>query len=224
MKKTVVPFMLVWFLNGVFSSCAQPNQEKTIKESKKMNPEQNPENSEKIETATFGAGCFWCVEAAFQLLEGVESTTSGYSGGHVKNPAYREVCNETTGHAEVIQIKFHPDKISYDELLEAFWASHDPTTLNQQGNDIGTQYRSVIFYHNQKQKELAEAYKEKLDASGAFAKPVATEITAYSNFYKAEDYHQNYFNNNGDQPYCSFVIQPKLEKFKNVFKDRLKAK
>ncbi len=221
MKKLVVPFMLVWFLNSIFTSCAQPNQEKS-KESKKMNTTQDPKNSEKLETATFGAGCFWCVEAAFQTLEGVESTISGYSGGHVKNPAYREVCNGTTGHAEVIQIKYDPAKISFETLLEAFWGSHDPTTLNQQGNDIGTQYRSVIFYHNDKQKELAEGYKKKLNESGAFAKPIVTEISPYTNFYKAEDYHQNYFNANGDQPYCSFVIQPKLEKFKKVFKDKLK--
>ncbi|MFL5763441.1 MAG: peptide-methionine (S)-S-oxide reductase MsrA [Bacteroidia bacterium] len=178
--------------------------------------------SSPTDTATFGAGCFWCVEAQFQLLDGVLKVESGFEGGTVKNPAYREVCNGTTGHAEVCRITYDPSKISYDELLAAFWQSHDPTQLNRQGNDIGTQYRSVIFYHNEKQKELAEKYKKELNDSGAWGKPVVTEISPAAPFYKAEDYHQNYYNGNGEQPYCQFVIQPKIDKFRKVFKDKLK--
>lgn len=174
-----------------------------------------------METATFGAGCFWCVEAQFQILEGVISVTSGYSGGTIKNPAYREVCNGTTGHAEVIQIIFDPSKISYEELLTAFWQSHDPTQLNRQGNDIGTQYRSVIYYHNEEQKNTAENYKKQLNASETFTKPIVTEISPIGPFYKAEDYHQNYFKQNGSESYCQFVIRPKIEKFRKVFKDKL---
>lgn len=175
------------------------------------------------DTATFGAGCFWCVEAVFQQIKGVDTIISGYSGGHVKNPAYREVCNGTTGHAEVCQIIYNPQIVSFDELLEAFWLSHDPTTLNRQGNDSGTQYRSAIFYHNQEQKEKAELYKEKLNKEKAFDKPVITEITAFDAFYKAEDYHQNYYNLNGEESYCRFVVAPKVDKFKKVFnKEKLK--
>ncbi|MFL5754329.1 MAG: peptide-methionine (S)-S-oxide reductase MsrA [Bacteroidia bacterium] len=174
------------------------------------------------ETATFGSGCFWCVEAVFQDLKGVEKVVSGYSGGFVKNPSYKEVCMGTTGHAEVCQITYDPSVISFEELLEVFWKTHDPTTLNSQGNDHGTQYRSAVFYHNEEQKKLAEEYKKKLDASGAFDKPIVTEITAFTNFYPAENYHQDYFNLNGTEPYCQFVIQPKVDKFKKVFKDKLK--
>ena len=180
------------------------------------------ESTTGLETATFGSGCFWCTEAIFQNLNGVEKVESGYSGGKVKNPTYKEVCSGLTGHAEVIHLTYDPKKVSYDELLEVFWKTHDPTTLNKQGADEGTQYRSVIFYHNDEQKRLAELYKKKLDASGAFEGPIVTEITPFSAFYKAEDYHQNYFNLNGSAPYCSVVIQPKVEKFKKVFKDRLK--
>ena len=178
--------------------------------------------NKQTDTATFAAGCFWCVEAVFQDLVGVISVTSGYSGGQVKNPSYREVCSGTTGHAEVCNIVYDPSKISFDELLEVFWKTHDPTTMNRQGNDEGTQYRSAVFYHSEIQKQLAEKYKKELDASGAFSAPIVTEIAAYINFYKADDYHQNYFNENGDQPYCRFVIQPKVDKFKKVFKDKLK--
>ncbi len=174
------------------------------------------------DTATVGAGCFWCVEAVFQRLNGVEKVISGYTGGNVKNPSYKEVCTGTTGHAEVCQIIYNPDKISYEEILRAFWLAHDPTTLNQQGNDVGTQYRSAIFYHNESQKSLAEKLKAELDASGAYQAPVVTEISPLTVFYPAEDYHQNYYNENGNQPYCLFVIKPKLDKFEKVFKDRLK--
>jgi peptide-methionine (S)-S-oxide reductase len=177
----------------------------------------------KTETATFGGGCFWCTEAQFQYLDGVLKVESGFSGGTVKNPSYEEVCTGTTGHAEVIQVTYDPAKISYEELLKAFWTAHDPTQLNRQGADVGTQYRSVIFYHTEEQHKLAELYKDKLDKSGAYDQPVVTEISPFTKFYKAEDYHQDYYKANGSQPYCHFVIAPKLEKFKKVFKDKLKA-
>jgi peptide-methionine (S)-S-oxide reductase len=176
----------------------------------------------KMEVATFGNGCFWCTEAVFQDLNGVESAISGYSGGSVENPTYKQVCAGNTGHAEVLQITYNPAVISFEELLEVFWKTHDPTTLNRQGNDVGTQYRSAIFYHNDEQKRLSEEYKKKLNESGAFDRPIVTEIVPFKKFYKAEDYHQNYFNLNGDQPYCSMVIRPKVDKFKKVFKDKLK--
>jgi peptide methionine sulfoxide reductase msrA/msrB len=175
------------------------------------------------ETATFGAGCFWCVEAVFQELKGVISVTSGYAGGHVKNPSYKEVCYGTTGHAEVAQIVYDPSVTSYDELLEVFWQTHDPTTLNRQGADEGTQYRSVIFYHNDTQKERAEYYKQELDASGAWDRPIVTEISPLPTFYPAEDYHQNYYSTNPEQGYCRAVIRPKVEKFRKVFADKLKS-
>lgn len=178
--------------------------------------------NKKMEIATFGSGCFWCSEAIFEKLKGVKSVESGYSGGHDKNPTYTEVCKGTTGHAEVIQIKYNPDIITYKDLLEVFWQTHDPTTLNRQGADVGTQYRSVIFYHNQQQKQLAEEYKKKLDDAGIYNKPIVTEISEFSVFYKAEDYHQDYYKNNKAQSYCSFVITPKLDKFKKVFKDKIK--
>ncbi|MBW8683203.1 peptide-methionine (S)-S-oxide reductase MsrA [Chitinophaga sp. B61] len=180
-------------------------------------------NSIKTEKATFGGGCFWCTEAQFQYLEGVTRVESGYEGGTVPDPTYDDVSTGTTGHAEVIQVTYDPEKISYEELLQAFWQSHDPTQLNRQGNDVGTQYRSVIFYHNDNQRELAELYMKKLQSSGAYDKPLVTEITAATDFYKAEDYHQDYYSQNGSQPYCHFVIKPKLEKFRKVFKDKLKS-
>jgi peptide-methionine (S)-S-oxide reductase len=175
-----------------------------------------------METATFGSGCFWCTEAVFQRIKGVESVESGYSGGNVKNPTYYEVCEGTTGHAEVVQVTYDPKVVTYPELLEVFWKLHDPTTLNRQGNDVGTQYRSVIFYHTDEQKELAEHYMRKLDESGAYSRPIVTEIAPYSEFYPAENYHQNYFRENGRMPYCRLVIVPKMEKLKEVFRDKLK--
>jgi peptide-methionine (S)-S-oxide reductase len=178
--------------------------------------------SDTLQVATFGTGCFWCTEAIFLEVNGVKSVVSGYSGGHVKNPTYREVSSGLTGHAECIQLTYDPAVVSYAELLEIFWMTHDPTTLNRQGADVGTQYRSVIFYHNQEQHDEAERYRNKLNASGAFDNPIVTEIAPATVFYKAENYHQDYYNLNGDAPYCRFVIQPKLEKFKTVFKDKLK--
>jgi peptide-methionine (S)-S-oxide reductase len=195
------------------SACSQ------TKESKAM--ETKTDNT-GYDTATFGAGCFWCVEALFQELKGVKSVTSGYSGGSVKNPTYKEVCSGETGAAEVAQIVYDPKVISFKELLEVFWQTHDPTTRNRQGNDVGTQYRSVVFYHNDEQKQLAEKYKAELDKSGAFPKPIVTTIEPYEAFYKAEDYHQDYYNQNQDAPYCSYMIRPKLDKFRKVFKDKLK--
>jgi peptide-methionine (S)-S-oxide reductase len=180
--------------------------------------------SEKIDTATFGTGCFWCTEAVFEQLNGVVKVTSGYSGGNVPNPSYKQVCTGETGHAECVQILYEPDKISFDELLEVFWQVHDPTTLNQQGADIGTQYRSAIFYHNDVQKEKAEKYKRELNENGAFSKPVVTEISSAQKFYPAEDYHQEYYaNNKNTNPYCAVVIRPKLEKFQKVFGKKIKA-
>lgn len=174
------------------------------------------------EIATFGAGCFWCVEAVFQGLRGVQKVTSGYMGGEVDNPTYEQVCKGTTGHAEVIQIEFNPAEISFSELLEVFWKTHDPTTLNRQGADVGTQYRSAVFYHNDEQKSVAESFKQKLNDEAVFPNPVVTEITAVSHMYVAENYHQDYFNLNPGNPYCRAVIPPKLEKLRKVFGDKLK--
>jgi peptide-methionine (S)-S-oxide reductase len=175
------------------------------------------------DTATFGAGCFWCVEAIFQQLNGVYKVESGYSGGSVLNPTYKQVCNGTTGHAEVCQVYYNPQVISFDDLLEVFWQTHDPTTLNRQGADDGTQYRSVVFYHNSYQMERATYFKNKLNEEGAYSKPLVTEISPFTVFYKAEGYHQNYFNENGGEPYCSLVIQPKVDKFKKAFADKIKG-
>ncbi len=174
------------------------------------------------DTATFGTGCFWCTEAIFQQLEGVIKVTSGYSGGNVPNPTYEQICTKTTGHAECLNIEYDPLKISFDELLEVFWKTHDPTTLNRQGADIGTQYRSVVFYHNEEQKTKTENYKVELNKSGAFENPIVTTLEPFGIFYPAEAYHQNYYNNNTGQGYCQFVIRPKVDKFEKVFKSKLK--
>jgi peptide-methionine (S)-S-oxide reductase len=171
----------------------------------------------KTETATLGAGCFWCVEAIFQRTTGVISVESGYAGGHVKNPTYNQVTSGRTGHAEVARITFNPDEISYEELLEVFWHTHNPTTLNRQGADVGTQYRSVIFFHNEEQKKIARESMEKTDNSDLWEDPIVTEIDPISNYSVAEDYHQNYFNNNSNAGYCSVVIAPKIAKFKKDF-------
>ena len=180
------------------------------------------EKQSGMETATFGSGCFWCTEAVFLNVEGVHQVESGYTGGKVKNPTYKEVCSGLTGHAEVVQLTYDPGLISYDQLLEIFWKTHDPTTLNKQGADIGTQYRSVIYYHNEDQKNKAEFYKKRLEEEKAFDKPIVTDIAPATSFYKAEDYHQNYYNLNTNAPYCAYVIQPKLEKLKKVFGPILK--
>jgi peptide-methionine (S)-S-oxide reductase len=214
MRFEIVSIALMLMITG--SSCGQKNKQAETKMANDTNTKAG------LEMATFGTGCFWCTEAIFLNVEGVTKVESGYSGGKVKNPTYREVCSGLTGHAEVIQLTYDPSKVSYEELLEIFWKTHDPTTLNRQGADAGTQYRSVVYYHNPKQKELAEFYKKKLEDAKAFNDPIVTEISPYSEFYKAEDYHQNYFALNGSAPYCSFVIQPKVDKFKKVFKEKLK--
>ncbi len=216
MKNSSIILICCSLISLSFSSCAQQKKKEVSTKSQKIM------SSSNLDTATFGAGCFWCVEAQFQLLDGVQSVTSGFSGGTVKNPSYREVCDGRTGHAEVCQVVYDKTKLSYSDMLQAFWKSHDPTQLNRQGNDVGTQYRSVIFYHSEEQHKLAEELKAKLNASGAYENPVVTEISPFTVFYKAEDYHQNYFNANGDAPYCHFVIQPKVDKFREVFKDKLK--
>jgi peptide-methionine (S)-S-oxide reductase len=189
-------------------------------EQKKSAP--TPTAAAKIETATFGEGCFWCCEAVFQRLKGVKSVVSGYSGGNVEKPTYEQVCTGRTGHAEVIQITYDSSEIKFEDLLKVFWQTHDPTTLNRQGHDSGTQYRSAIFYHNEEQHRIAEAYKKQLDKSGTFKSPIVTELKPIKNFFPAEKYHQDYFNLNGSQQYCQFVIRPKIEKFNKDFKDLLK--
>ncbi len=179
------------------------------------------DSTDKLEVATFGGGCFWCVEAVFENLRGVKDVVSGYAGGRVANPTYAQVCDGGTGHAEVCEIRYDPNEVSYKELLEVFWKTHDPTTLNRQGPDIGTQYRSVIFYHNDEQRELASKYKRQLDASGAFRSKIVTEISKAPKFYEAEKYHQDYYRNNPGQGYCAMVVRPKVEKFKKAFADRV---
>lgn len=176
----------------------------------------------QYEIATLGEGCFWCIEAIFQRLNGVVTIESGYSGGTLANPTYEQVCTGKTGHAEVAQITFDPKIISFKELLNVFWKTHDPTTLNRQGNDVGTQYRSVIFYHNEEQKKIAEEFKKELEQNKVWDDPIVTEITPFKKFYRAENYHQNYYNTHGNQPYCMLVINPKLKKFLKEFESQLK--
>ena len=187
-----------------------PGQEETMSES-------------TLQTATFGAGCYWCTEAIFQRVDGVEDVVSGFMGGHVENPTYEQVCMMDTGHAEVIHFNYDPQKVSYDELLEIFWKTHDPTTPNQQGADVGPQYRSAVFYHTPEQKQTAEKYKAKLDEAGAFDNPIVTEISEAAPFYAAKSKHQNFYNSDPTHNYCSYVIRPKLQKFEAVFADKLKA-
>lgn len=207
-------------LTATLLSCAQQKEKKQYSMATTNNTTQVA--AATTDTATFGEGCFWCTEAFFQRLEGIISVTSGYGGGHVENPTYEQVCDKTTGHVELARIVYDPSKISYDELLEVFWKTHDPTTKDRQGNDVGPQYKSVIYYHSEEQKQKAEKYKAELDKSGAWDKPIVTTIEPFKNFYPAENYHQDYYNNNQQQGYCYFVIRPKLEKFEKVFKDKLK--
>ena len=216
--KSVLTMTYLISLIFLFSNCSF-----TSKTEPKITNKQiiNKQMSEKTDTAIFGAGCFWCVEAIFQRLKGVESIESGYTGGTVENPTYKQVCTGETGHAEVTKIMFNPDVISFNELLEVFWTTHDPTTLNQQGADIGTQYRSAVFYLNEEQKMQSEKSKSEI-ATQIWDGTIVTEITPLKKYYKAEDYHQNYFNQNSDQSYCRFVINPKLEKFRKKFRDKIK--
>jgi peptide-methionine (S)-S-oxide reductase len=221
--QTKISNMINW-INGIFfsilslTSCAE-HKSQTMD----ITADDRIMQNTNYDTAYLGTGCFWCTEAIFQRLKGVVKVNSGYSGGNVPSPTYEEVCTGTTGHAEACKIVYDPSIISYDELLEVFWKTHDPTTLNRQGNDVGPQYRSIIFYTGNEQKEKAKHYKEALNSSGAFNDPVVTAIEPFKNFYSAEGYHQNYYNSNGGQPYCRFVILPKVEKFEKVFHEKLKA-
>ncbi len=218
MKNQISKIVFLMIISSILLSAS------SIKINSEKGNSSKMEDSNKTERATFGGGCFWCVEAIYEELKGVISVTAGYSGGDVENPTYEQVCTGNTGHAEAAQIIFNPEVISYKELLEVFWKTHDPTTLNRQGNDIGTQYRSVIFYENEGQKKIAEKYKDKLDKSESFKDPIVTEIVPLEHFYIAENYHQDYYEQNKTQPYCRFVITPKLDKFKKVFGDKLKDK
>lgn len=208
------------FIN--FTACAQNDHYEKSNTFKQMNSGGNKAMEHKTAIATFAAGCFWCVEGQFQLLKGVIKVESGYIGGHIENPTYKQVCTGETGHAEACNIYYDPALVTYDELLAAFWVAHDPTQLNRQGNDVGTQYRSAIFYHDNEQKLKAEEYKQKLNDEHAYSGPIVTEISPYTKFYKAEDYHQNYYNDNPNQGYCQFVVKPKMDKFRKVFANKLK--
>ena len=214
---TLKHFLPTFLFALLLSGCA--NGQKT---NKSTNMSNENIDSLKLDTATFGAGCFWCVEAVFQDLKGVHKVESGYSGGHVKNPSYREVTGGNTGHAEVARIWFDSSIVSFEILLEVLWHSHDPTSINRQGADVGAQYRSVIYYHNEGQRSAAEASKTKTDSSGLWSKPIVTKIEPLENYFPAEDYHQNYFNNNSSQPYCAAVIGPKVQKVRKEFKHLLK--
>lgn len=213
-KKLFIFISSLVFITLISMTIKNPEQDK--KKEEKM------ENADHIETATLGAGCFWCVEAIFQDLRGVHSVVSGYAGGHVKNPSYKDVCTGTTGHAEVAVIKFDPETISFKDILYVFWLTHDPTTLNKQGGDVGTQYRSAIFYHSEEQKKIAEKSKKETEEDAIYPNPLVTEIVPISNYYEAEDYHQDYYNLNPNQQYCKLVIDPKVQKFRKKFKDKLK--
>ncbi|MDO8550647.1 MAG: peptide-methionine (S)-S-oxide reductase MsrA [Ignavibacteria bacterium] len=221
MRKNILIISLLTFLSSI--SGYNCKEVKSINKESEMIGMDSTQNL-NLEKATFGGGCFWCTEAIYERVEGVHTVMSGYAGGHVKNPTYKQVCDGTTGHAEVIQIGYDPKVVSYDELLEIFFKTHDPTTLNRQGTDVGTQYRSVIFYHNDEQKKKAEYYKAELDKSAAWDNSIVTEISPLNNYYPAEDYHQDYYENNSNQGYCAFVIGPKVEKFEKVFKSKLKEK
>jgi peptide-methionine (S)-S-oxide reductase len=186
-----------------------------------LDPTDIPPTDDSTETATFGSGCFWCSEALFQRVKGVKSVTSGFSGGTIPNPSYEQVCRGDTGYAEVVQVTFDPKVVSYPELLEVFWRSHDPTTKNRQGNDYGPQYRSVIFYHTDRQRELAERYKKKIDEAGVFSRPLVTEVEPFTAFYAADEHHQDFYNRNSKSGYCRAIIGPKLNKLKAVFGERM---
>jgi peptide-methionine (S)-S-oxide reductase len=212
---------------ALFYSCAQnaSSSDKKVKTNTKTNMKEDTTKLKPTGVATFANGCFWCTEAIFEELKGVISVVSGYTGGTIENPTYEQVSYEQTGHAECAQITYDTSVITYDELLEVFWETHDPTTLNRQGNDVGTQYRSAIFYHNEEQKQKAEKYKAELDKSGAWDKPIVTQIVPFTKFYSAEDYHQQYYElNKNKNPYCAIVIRPKLDKFRKVFASKLKDK
>jgi len=215
--KTLLLPLFTLLIPALLQACGQTNPTPS-----NMTVDQEPQNNQN-DTIILGAGCFWCIEAVFQELNGVLKVESGYTGGQTPNPTYKEVCTGMTGHAEVARITYDPKVVSMDDILEVFWQTHDPTTLNRQGADVGSQYRSAVYYINDEQKRIAEGYKAKLDVSGAFEKPIVTEITAFDGkFYVAEDYHQNYYSQNPEQGYCRMVIKPKVDKFRKVFQDKLK--
>lgn len=207
------------FLTSLIS-CAQ--DEKSVPPPN-ISPQSISTGKKSMDTATLAGGCFWCIEAVFQRLEGVMNVESGYSGGEKPNPTYQEVSTGKTGYAEVCQISYDPSVVSYEDILHVFFSAHDPTTLNRQGNDVGTQYRSAIFYHDAEQKRITEEYIRQLEQSKTWPDPVVTQVAPYTKFYKAEDYHQNYYNQNGSQPYCTFVVRPKVEKFMKNFNNRIKS-
>ncbi len=215
MKKIISTLVVGFILISCTDYKANPKTELIQKETKQT-------NKMAMDTITLGAGCFWCVEAIFDDIKGVESVVSGYAGGTIKNPSYKEVCTGRTGHAEVCQLVYDAEVVSLAKLLEVFWQVHDPTTLNRQGGDVGTQYRSAIFYQNEEQKEVATKILNKLNEEQVFVNPIVTEITPIQSFYPAEDYHQDYFELNGDNPYCKAVVRPKLDKFKKTFSEILK--
>jgi peptide-methionine (S)-S-oxide reductase len=206
-----IQLTIIFSVVAIFFSCAQEQKTNT-----------NAMTTNNLETAFFGGGCFWCTEAVFENTEGVKEVIPGYSGGKVKNPSYDQVCSGATGHAEVVKIKYDPQKVSYTDLLFIFFKTHNPTTLNRQGADIGTQYRSAIFYMSEEQKQLAGEMIKELEKKNIWEKPIVTEVSGYKNFYEAENYHQNFYQNNKSHPYCNFVISPKLEKFKKEFKEKVK--
>jgi len=220
----LVPFVVLGGLLslGLWSDEFESPENFPVLEAEEIGPE-DLASSKEPELATFGSGCFWCTEAVFQKLKGVKSVASGYSGGSVENPTYSQICSETTGHAEVVQITFDPKVITFPQLLEVFWRTHDPTTEDRQGNDRGPQYRSAIFYHSERQRKLAELYKRKINEAQVFKSPVVTEIVAFTKFFKAEDEHQNFYAENSRQPYCRAIIRPKLDKLQKVFGDKLKT-
>ena len=219
MSKHLKPFcFLLLTLVPLIFGCVVDNPKSNINQTQEIAMNQG---NEKHETATFGAGCFWCVEAVYQNLKGVQKVVSGYAGGKTPNPTYKQICTGQTGHAEVAQITYDPNQISYQDLLDVFWNTHDPTTLNRQGADTGTQYRSVIFYNDNHQKEIAEQAMAETDASGLWSNPIVTEISPILTFYPAEDYHQNYYQSNPSQPYCAVIISPKIRKLKKEFKHML---
>ncbi len=206
----------------ILSACGMNTntQLDAINNSMDTTQKENLNNNDSIATIVLGGGCFWCTEAQYLLLDGVVKVESGYAGGNTLNPTYKDICTGTTNHAEVIRVTYNTNKLSYDKLLSAFWLAHDPTTLNKQGADVGTQYRSIILYTTDEEKEKAINYINKLNESKAYDKPVVTEVKKLDVFYKAEDYHQNYYNNNKSEAYCMFVIQPKIEKFKKIFETK----
>lgn len=212
----IVPLTLIMFTIGCVSKPKVAAKEETKIKTMEI------KDSTKWDTATFGAGCFWCVEAIFQELKGVKSVKSGYAGGTKVNPTYDEICSGKTGHVEVTQLIYDPTVTTFKELLEVFWEIHDPTSHDKQGNDVGPQYRSAVFYHSKQQMEEAEFYKKQLNDENAFSKPVVTQIAPMTEFYRAEDYHQDYYKNNADQTYCVYIIRPKLDKFRKAFKSKLK--